>query len=132
MTMTDPIADMLTRIRNGVTVRKPSVDVPASKLKASIADVLKREGFISGYEIILDGVRGQIRVKLKYDEEGTPAITSIQRESKPGRRQYRSVSEVPNVLGGLGIAVMSTSKGVLSDREARRQKVGGELLCSVY
>ena len=132
MTMTDPIADMLTRIRNGVAVKKPSVDVPASKLKASIADVLKREGFINGYEVVLDGVRGLIRVRLKYDEDGTPAITSIQRESKPGRRQYRALAVVPRVLGGLGIAVMSTSKGVLSDREARTQKVGGELLCSVY
>jgi len=132
MTMTDPIADMLTRIRNGAAVKKPKVDVPASKVKASIADVLKREGFIKGYDVVLDGVRGVIRVQLKYDEDGASAITSIQRESKPGRRQYRSVTEVPKILGGLGIAVMSTSKGVLSDREARSQKVGGELLCSVY
>jgi small subunit ribosomal protein S8 len=132
MTMTDPIADMLTRIRNGVLVKKQTVDVPASKVKASIADVLKRQGYIVDYEVVLDGIRGTIRVKLKYDEEGTPAITNIRRESKPGRRAYRSVGEVPKVLGGLGVAVMSTSKGVLSDGEARTQRVGGEYLCSVY
>ena len=132
MTMTDPIADMLTRIRNGVLVKKQTVDVPASKMKASIADVLKRQGYIVDYDVVLDGVRGTIRVKLKYDQEGTPAITHIRRESKPGRRNYRGVNEVPKVLGGLGVAVMSTSKGVLSDGEARTQRVGGEYICSVY
>ena len=132
MTMTDPVADMLTRIRNGVSVRKKEVDVPASKLKASIADVLKREGFIIGYEVIADGRQGLLRIGLRYSPDGVPVITSIQRESKPGRRQYRHLRDIPRVLGGLGVAVMSTSKGVLSDREARKEQVGGEILCSVH
>ncbi|MBI4881954.1 MAG: 30S ribosomal protein S8 [Planctomycetes bacterium] len=131
MTMTDPIADMLTRMRNAIAVRKQKVDVPTSLLKASIADVLRREGFIGGYEIVADGRTGLMRIDLKYDSDGVPAITTIARESKPGRRRYCRVADVPKVLGGLGIAILSTPKGVLSDREARRERVGGEFLCTV-
>lgn len=131
MTMTDPIADMLTRIRNAVRVKKRKVDVPASKLKAAIADVLKREGYIEGYEVVLDGSQGVLRIDLRYDADGVPAIRSIDRTSKPGRRLYHGVRDLPRVVGGMGVAVLSTSRGVLSDREARRQRVGGEYLCSV-
>lgn len=132
MTMTDPIADMLTRMRNAIAVRKRQVDVPASRLKRAIAEVLEREGYIVGFDVVPDGRQGILRIQLKYDEDGEPVIRALVRESKPGRRQYRSVREMPRVLGGLGIAVLSTPKGVLSDREARRQRVGGEFLCSVY
>lgn len=131
MTMTDPIADMLTRMRNALTARKKQVEIPASRLKASIADVLKREGYINGYDVVTDGLQGLLRVELKYDGDGMPAINSINRESKPGRRQYRALKEVPKVMGGLGVAIMSTPKGVLSDREARKERVGGEYLCSI-
>ena len=132
MTMTDPVADMLTRIRNAIAVKKPAVHVPASKLKSAVADVMKREGYVADYTLEADGKQGSIKITLKYDEDGVPAITRIKRESSPGRRQYRSVPELPKVVGGLGIAVMSTPKGVLSDREAREQRVGGEFLCSIY
>lgn len=131
MTMTDPIADMLTRMRNAIAARKKSVGIPASKLKTAIADVLQREGYISGYEIAMDGRQGQLNVTLKYDGDGVPAISSLERRSKPGRRVYGGFQGLPKVLGGLGICVLSTPKGVLSDREARRERVGGELLCSV-
>jgi small subunit ribosomal protein S8 len=131
MTMTDPIADMLTRIRNAVRIKRRSVDVPTSRMKASIADVLKREGFIDGYEVVADGVQGTLRIKLRYDEDGVPAITALDRLSKPGRRVFRGVSDLPKVVGGLGVSILTTPKGVLSDREARRERVGGEVLCSV-
>jgi small subunit ribosomal protein S8 len=132
MTMTDPVADLLTRIRNGARVRKRIVDVPTSKLKVAIADVLKREGFLEGYELVADGLRGTLRLKLRYDEDGVSAITEITRDSKPGRRLYAKFSALPRVRGGLGVSIVSTPRGVLSDREARLQKVGGEILCSVY
>ncbi len=132
MTMTDTVADMLTRMRNAIRVKKKTVDVPASKLKRAIAEVLKREGYINGFDVVADGLQGTLRVELKYDADGVPAITRIDRHSKPGRRLYHNVREIPKVLNGLGVAVMSTPKGVISDREARRQRVGGEYLCSVY
>jgi len=132
MTMTDPVADMLTRIRNAIAVKKPSVNVPASKLKSAVADVLKREGYVSDYTLETDGKQGAIKIALKYDEDGVAAISRLTRESSPGRRQYRAVAELPKVVGGLGIAIMSTPQGVLSDREAREKRVGGEFLCSIY
>ncbi|MBK6941045.1 MAG: 30S ribosomal protein S8 [Planctomycetes bacterium] len=132
MTMTDPVADLLTRIRNGARVRKRIVDIPTSKLKVAIADVLKREGFLDGYELVADGIRGTLRLKLRYDEDGVSAITEISRDSKPGRRLYAKSSALPRVRGGLGVSIVSTPRGVLSDREARLQKVGGEILCSVF
>lgn len=132
MTMTDPIADMLTRIRNAVAVRKSSVDIPTSKIKKAIADVLQREGYIGAYEIVADGRQGLLRIALKYDGDGISAIRKINRESKPGRRQYRGIRELPEMLGGMGIAILSTPMGVVSDREARVNRVGGEFVCSVF
>lgn len=134
MTMTDPVADMLTRVRNAVRIKRKQVDVPMSTLKKNIAEVLKREGFISEFEVARDegAPFDVVRIKLKYNDDGDPAIQVIKRESKPGRRQYRKHGELPKVLGGLGIAIMSTPKGVLSDREARKEHVGGEFLCSVH
>lgn len=131
MSWSDPIADMLTRIRNGVRARKPYVNVKASKICEGIAAVLKKEGFIEDYVRIDDGKQGIIRVTLKYDQEGLPAISEIQRTSKPGCRVYASVDDLPVVLAGLGIAVVSTSKGIISDRSCRESKVGGEILCTV-
>jgi len=132
MTMTDPIADMLTRIRNAVRVRKDSVDIPASRMKAGIAAVLKREGFIRDFKVVQDGPRGTIRVFLKYGRQGEPVIQEIQRVSKPGRRVYRGVEEIQPVLRGIGIAVVSTARGILSDRECRKERIGGEVLCTVW
>jgi len=122
---------MLTRIRNASRVGQPQVNVKASKICAGIAAVLQQEGYIEGYDRIDDGKQGILRVRLKYDPEGTPAITEIRRMSKPGCRMYASVDNLPKVLGGLGIAVVSTSKGVVSDRNCRENKVGGEVLCTV-
>lgn len=127
----DPIADMLTRIRNANRVGRRMVLIPRSKICAGIAQVLKDEGYIEEFDLIDDGSQGQIRVKLKYALTGEKAIHELARESKPGRRVYRGVKELPSVLNGLGIAVVSTSKGVMSDRRAREQNVGGELLCTV-
>jgi len=132
MTMTDPIADMLTRIRNAIRVGKKTVDVPASRLKEGILDVLKREGFIEDYKTGESGAVRTIRVWLKYSRLGESVIREIRRESKPGRRIYRPVEEIKPVLRGTGIAVVSTSRGILSDRECRRQHVGGEVLCRVW
>lgn len=132
MTMTDPIADMLTRIRNAIRVSYESVDIPASKLKVNIAKVMKAEGLIRNYKVLPDGNHRKIRVFLKYDNEGRAAITDIQRVSKPGRRVYTQCDEIPRVLNGYGINILSTSKGVLADREARKQNVGGEILCSIW
>jgi len=130
--MTDPIADMLTRIRNGQKARHESVDVPASKLKTQVARILKEEGFIKNYKVIGDNKQGVLRIFLKYDEEGEPAIISLRRVSKPGRRVYRKADEIPMVKNGLGVAIVSTSSGVMSDRTARKNKVGGEILCNVW
>jgi small subunit ribosomal protein S8 len=127
----DPIADMLTRIRNANRVGRRLVLIPASKICTGIAQVLKDEGYIEQYDRIDDGKQGQIRVKLKYALNGSKVIHKIDRESKPGCRVYRKVDDLPNVLNGMGIAVVSTSKGVMSDRRAREANVGGELLCTV-
>jgi len=127
----DPIADMLTRIRNANRVGRRLVLIPASKICTGIAQVLKDEGYIEQYDRIDDGKQGQIRVKLKYALNGSKVIHKIDRESKPGCRVYSKVDDLPNVLNGMGIAVVSTSKGVMSDRRAREANVGGELLCTV-
>lgn len=131
--MTDPIADMLTRIRNAVRVERPYVDVPMSRVKKGIADVLKREGFIWDYEVVQpDGApAATLRLELKYGPNGEHIIQTIQRRSKPGRRMYVSCRDLRPVLGGLGISIISSSQGVLSDREARTKNVGGEVLCEV-
>jgi small subunit ribosomal protein S8 len=130
--LTDPIGDMLTRIRNAIMVKKKEVVVePASKLKMAILDVLKREGYIEGYKIEGEGVKKKIIVYLKY-YQGKPVIQVIERVSKPGRRIYVGVEEIPKVYNGLGIAILSTPKGVLSDREAKKLRVGGELICKVF
>ncbi len=132
MSMTDPIADMLTRIRNSLIRRKEDVEMPSSKVKLSIAEVLKREGYIESFEIIESPVQNKLSVKLKYGPEGEYIIQKIERYSRPGCRKYRGVGDIPEVLNGLGIAIVSTNKGVLSDRECRQQNVGGEVLCTVY
>jgi small subunit ribosomal protein S8 len=127
----DPIADMLTRIRNANRVGRRMVLIPKSKICTGIAQVLKDEGYIDDYDVIDDAQQGQIRVKLKYSLAGEKVIHEIDRASKPGRRIYRGVNDLPRILNGMGIAVVSTSKGVMSDRKAREQNVGGELLCTV-
>ena len=133
MAMNDTVADMLTRIRNGLTVRRDTVDVIASRLNRAVAGVLEREGYIVGLNDVLSE-RGHpmLRVALKYDRDGEPVISRIGRVSRPGRRVYRGVRDIPRVVNGLGISVVSTSKGVLSDREARTAGVGGEILCEVF
>jgi small subunit ribosomal protein S8 len=132
MTMTDPVADMLTRIRNSIRNKRKSVRIPKSRLKIGIAEVLKKEGYIDGFDLVEEGVQGAIEIKLKYGPDGEIVINKIERQSKPGRRLYGGIGDLKPVLNGLGIAVLSTSKGVLSDREARRQKIGGEILCTVW
>jgi len=129
--MIDPIADMLTRIRNGLHRRKSAVDVLGSKVNLGIARVLKDEGYIADFKVIDVTAQGMIRVHLKYGEEDEMVITEITRQSKPSRRVYRGVEKLPRVCNGLGIAIVSTPKGILSDRECRRERVGGELLCTV-
>ncbi len=130
--MTDPIGDMLTRIRNGLQVNKSFVTSPASKSRQRILDVLEREGFIRGYERAeLDNNKAELRIELKY-HEGQPVIRTLTRVSKPGRRVYSSVNDLPRIHNGLGISIVSTPKGVLSDSEARSANVGGEILCSVF
>ena len=130
--MTDPIADMLTRIRNANTVYREYVDVPASRMKTALAKILKDEGFIREFELIEDGVRGTLRLYLKYGPNREKVITGLRRISKPGLRVYASHDKLPRVLGGLGIAVISTSRGVMTDREARQQHVGGEVLAYIW
>jgi len=132
MSMTDPIADMLTRIRNANTVYRDRVDVPGSKIKRAIAELLKEEGYIQDYRWIDDDKQGVIRLYLKYGPDRERVISGLRRISKPGLRVYAAKDELPKVLGGLGIAVISTSKGVLSDRRARREGVGGEVVCYVW
>lgn len=129
--MTDPIADLLTRIRNAVAVKAGSCTIPGSAMKVRVLDVLKREGYIRAYEVFADGPKSHIRVDLKYGPEGERVFTAIDRFSKPGCRRYRGVRELPKVRGGLGIAVVSTNVGVLSDRECREKNIGGEVLCVV-
>jgi small subunit ribosomal protein S8 len=130
--MTDPVADMLTRIRNANTVRHATVDIPASKMKKSIAEILLNEGYIKGYDIIEDGNQGTLKVQLKYGADKEKVISGIKRISKPGLKVYAKSTEVPKVLGGLGIAIISTSKGIVSDKEARKLGVGGEVICYVW
>ncbi|SFL91178.1 30S ribosomal protein S8 [Halanaerobium salsuginis] len=132
MNLTDPIADMLTRIRNANSVGKGRVDIPASQVKASIGELLKAEGFISDMKLVERKPQNMIRVYLKYGENDEKVISGIKRISKPGLRVYVGKDEVPKVLGGLGIAVISTSQGVMSDREARKKGIGGEVLCYVW
>ena len=132
MTMTDPIADMLTRIRNANVVKHETVDVPASNMKKEIARILLEEGFVRGYDVIEDGKQGIIRIQLKYGQTGERVISGLKRISKPGMRVYASNHEVPKVLNGLGISVISTSKGILTDKQARKENVGGEVICYVW
>lgn len=132
MVMTDPIADMLTRIRNANTVKHSSLELPASKMKREIADILKREGFIRDYEYIEDNKQGILRIFLKYGPNNERVITGLKRISKPGLRVYVKADEIPRVLGGLGIAIISSSNGVLSDKEARQQNVGGEVIAYIW
>ena len=132
MTMSDPIADMLTRIRNGNTAKHDTVDVPVSKIKQAIADILTNEGYIKGYKVIEDGKQGVIRVTLKYGEGKSRVITGLRRVSKPGLRKYSSVEDMPKVMKGLGVAIVSTSKGVMTDKEARKENVGGEVLAFIW
>ncbi len=130
--MTDPIADMLTRIRNAITVERPHVDIPSSKVKRGLADVLKREGYIWDWQEVESEPAKQLRLELKYGPNGEHVIQHIKRVSTPGRRIYRKAKELRPVLNGLGITVISTSSGVISDREARQKNMGGEVLCEVY
>ena len=132
MTMTDPIADMLTRIRNANVVKHETVDVPASNMKKELARILLEEGFIRGYDVIEDGKQGIIRIQLKYGQTGERVISGLKRISKPGMRVYADKHEVPRGLNGLGISIISTSKGILTDRQARKENVGGEVICYVW
>ncbi len=130
--MTDPIADMLTRIRNGNNAKHDSVDIPASNIKKQLAQILLDEGFIKGYDVIDDEKQGIIRVDLKYGPHNEKVISGIKRISKPGLRVYVKSDEVPRVLGGLGIAILSTSSGIMTDKVARKEGVGGEVICYVW
>ena len=133
MSMTDPIADMLTRIRNGIQARHDRVELPSSKLKAEIARILKSEGFISNFKLVEESkTQPVLRIYLKYSDDGEPVIHGIERISRPGRRVYRNKQEIPKVLGGLGLAIVSTSKGVLAGHDAIKSGVGGEVLCQVW
>lgn len=130
--MTDPIADMITRIRNAVSVERAHVDIPVSKVKRGVADVLKREGYIWDWVVVEEQPVGQLRIELKYGPAGEQVIRHVKRVSKPGCRVYRQARELRPVLNGLGISIVSTSQGVMSDREARKNKVGGEVLCEIW
>ncbi len=132
MSMTDPIADMLTRIRNAGHARFDKVDIPASRMKISLARIFKDEGFIKNYKVIKDNRQGILRVYLKYGDQQQALIQGLRRVSKPGRRVYAGSEELPRVQGGLGVAVISTSKGVVSDRQARKMHMGGEVLCEIW
>lgn len=133
MTMSDPIADMLTRIRNGNTAKHDTVDVPVSKIKQAIADILTNEGYIKGYEIIEDGVKSTMRISLKYGKDkNEKVITGIKKISKPGLRVFAGKDELPKVLGGLGVAIISTSHGVMTDKDARAKGIGGEVIAFVW
>ena len=132
MTMTDPVADMLTRIRNANTAGHATVDIPASKIKKNIAEILVKEGYVKGYEIVEGEAQDTIKVTMKYGPEKTKVITGIKKISKPGLKVYAKANEVPKVLGGLGIAIISTSSGLITDKEARKLGVGGEVICYVW
>ena len=130
--MTDPIADMLTRLRNAIAAKHQRVDVPASKLKMEIARILKDEGYINNYVVKGEGVKKTIRIFLRYDAKGASSISHLSRVSKPGRRVYRGATEIPKVLGGYGISIVSTSQGLMSGKRARQQNMGGEVLAEIY
>ena len=132
MSMSDPLADMLTRIRNAGMVKFESLDMPLSNLKADVAKILKEEGYIKDFQVVEDSKQGTLKIALKYDQHNQGAITGLKRVSKPGCRVYVKHDKIPKVMSGLGVAIVSTSKGVMSDREARATKVGGELLCEVW
>ena len=132
MVINDPIADMLTRIRNAQIAKHDSVTMPASNMKKSIAKLLQEEGYIKSYECIDDGLQGNIKINLKYLDKKQPVIVGLKRISKPGLRVYAGCEDLPKVLGGLGIAIISTSKGVMTDKTARKEKIGGEVLCYVW
>ncbi|MEE3288522.1 MAG: 30S ribosomal protein S8 [Pseudomonadota bacterium] len=131
MSMSDPIADMLTRIRNGLSRDKASVSMPSSGVKEAIAAVLKEEGFIDGFSVTADGQKKELTVDLRY-HQGEPAIEKMSRVRRPGRRQYCGAADMSSVNGGLGVVMISTSKGIMSDRQARRQGIGGEVICSIF
>ena len=130
--MTDPIADMLTRIRNAITANHSRVDVPGSKLKMGVARILKEEGYINNYVTKGEGVKYMIRIFLRYDAKGTPSITHLSRVSRPGRRVFVGATEIPRVLGGYGVNIVSTSRGLMSGKNARKENVGGEILAEIY
>lgn len=132
MVMTDPIADFLTRIRNANMIYHSTVEIPASKMKIALARILKDEGFIKDYELIEDGKQGIIRIYLKYGANRERVITGLKRISKPGLRVYARKDQVPRVLGGLGVAILSTSKGIMTDKQARKMKLGGEVICYIW
>ncbi len=132
MSMTDPIADMLTRIRNANAIRHDRTDIPASKMKLEVAKILKQEGYIRTFKVIEEGPQGLIRLYLKYAEDGEPVIHGLRRVSTPGRRVYSDVEALPKVRNGLGVAVVSTNRGVLTDEQARGLRVGGEVLCEIW
>lgn len=132
MVVSDTIADFLNRIKNGQKARFDKVDIPASRMKASLARILKEEGYIKNYKLIRDDLQGILRVQLKYGEGREGVIVGVKRVSRPGRRVYVGHGEIPRVMNGLGINIISTSKGVMTDRQARKERIGGELLCSVW
>lgn len=132
MSMTDPIADMLTQIRNGNSAKFAKVDIPASKIKVHIARILKDEGYIKNFKVIKDNRQGILRIYLKYDEKNQPVLSGLRRVSRPSRRIYARKDEMPRVLNGLGVAILSTSKGVVTEREARKLGIGGEILCTIW
>jgi small subunit ribosomal protein S8 len=132
MSMTDPVSDLLTRIRNATAVRHDRMDIPASKMKLEIAKILKQEGYIRTFKMIEEGPQGIIRIYLKYADDGEPVIHGLRRVSRPGLRIYRKVGELPKVRNGLGVAVISTNRGVVTDEQARSLQVGGEVLCEIW
>jgi small subunit ribosomal protein S8 len=132
MSMSDPLADMLTRVRNACMVKFDSVDMPLSKLKVSVAKILKEEGYINDFHIQKEDVQGVLSIDLKYDESNDKVIIGLRRVSKPGCRRYVNADNIPKVMSGLGIGIVSTSKGVMTDRQARKMRLGGELLCEVW
>jgi small subunit ribosomal protein S8 len=132
MNLTDPLADMLTRLRNAMQARHPKVDVPASKLKGEIARILKEEGYIANYKVAEEEGKRTIKIYLKYSDESAPVISKIQRVSRPGRRVYVGSKEIPRVLGGMGINILTTPRGVMTGRNAHRNRVGGEILCEIW
>jgi small subunit ribosomal protein S8 len=132
MKTSDPLSDLLTRISNGLTAGHDKVDVPASRLKEAVLKVLEEEGFIASYRRVEDKGRPVLRVGLKYDAEGEPIVTGLERVSRPGRRVYARADEIPKVLGGLGVSVVSTSRGIVTDRAARQARLGGEVLCNIW